>query len=91
VPERVLTLRSMTRARPARWGRIGTEVLGVRSDQRQSGGVIDALRMCAGASHLLRMAMRAKLVARKSPKMPTTWCSGADGALRRGWRDAEPR
>jgi hypothetical protein len=92
VPGRRVALRPMIRAR----GRLGDgairkDALGVGSDQRQSGEVIDALRMCAGASSLLRMAMRATLVARMSPTDANNLVSPAlGGALRCGWRYAEP-
>ena len=88
MPGRIVALRPMTRAR----GRLGggeirTEALGVGSDQRQSGEVIDALRMCASAPSLLRMASERNLVARMSPtdaKQPGGPALG--GALLCGWR-----
>jgi len=45
---------------------IRAEAISVRSDLRQVGEGVGALRMCASASSLLRVAMRRHLVVRKS-------------------------
>lgn len=65
---------------------IRAEAIGIRSDQRQRGEGVDALRMCANASSLVRMGMRAKSrceeIARRGLQRGVS--PGLGGALYRG-------